>query len=233
MLSVDVLKVFVGPGGEGGNPLGVVIDGAAVPDPAMWQAIAAHLNYSETVFVDDPDTALLRIYTPARELPFAGHPLVGTSWLLARSGRRPPELRPPVGRVPTWTEGEITWIRGEPAWVPSMEMREYASAAEVDALAGPPRGSGNHYAWGWVDRESGLVRARFFAPEMGIAEDEATGSAAVRVTDTLGRGLTIRQGRGSELQTRVGPAGTAEVGGRVAFLETRMIDPATVGPAAD
>ena len=231
MLSVDVLKVFVGPGGEGGNPLGVVVDGSAVPGAAVRQAIAAHLNYSETVFVDDPDTALLRIYTPARELPFAGHPLVGTSWLLARSGRRPAELRPPAGKVPTWTEGEFTWIRGKSAWVPSMEMREYASAAEVDALAGPPPGSGNHYAWTWLDREAGVVRARFFAPEMGIAEDEATGSAAVRVTATLGRALTIRQGKGSELLTRVGPAGTAEVGGRVTFIETRTIDPATVGPA--
>lgn len=172
MLNVDVLKVFVGPGGEGGNPLGVVVEGSAVPNPALRQAIAAHLNYSETVFVDDPETALLRIYTPVRELPFAGHPLVGTSWLLARSGRRPAELRPPAGTVPTWTEGEITWIRGE-----------------------------------------------------------STGSAAVRVTGSLGRGLKIRQGAGSELLTRIGPAGTAEVGGRVAFVETRKLDPATIRPA--
>jgi predicted PhzF superfamily epimerase YddE/YHI9 len=230
MVRVDVLKVFVGPGGEGGNLLGVVLRGAGFPDPNRRQALAAHLNFSETVFVDDLVTAALRIFTPARELPFAGHPLVGTSWLLRRSGTRLAELRPPAGIVPTWADGDITWIRGQAAWVPSMEMREYGSPGEVDALTGPPPGSGNHYAWSWVDRAAGHVRARFFAPEMGIAEDEATGSAAVRVTVTLGRGLTIRQGLGSELLTRVGPAGTAEVGGRVSFIETRRIEPAVVGP---
>jgi len=68
-----------------GNPLAVVLDGEGLGDAAM-QAIAAEFNLSETVFVlppaDPTQRAALRIFTPARELPFAGHPTVGTAVLL-------------------------------------------------------------------------------------------------------------------------------------------------------
>ena len=70
----------------------------------MRQAVAADLGFSETVYVDDPDRGSLRIFTPASELPFAGHPLVGTAWLLRESGLRVGTLHPPAGPVPTWVE---------------------------------------------------------------------------------------------------------------------------------
>ena len=69
-----------------GNPLAVVLDAEGL-DSARCQAIAREFNLSETVFVfaprDPVNTARLRIFTPARELPFAGHPTVGTAALLA------------------------------------------------------------------------------------------------------------------------------------------------------
>ncbi|GAA5174526.1 PhzF family phenazine biosynthesis protein [Niveibacterium umoris] len=69
-----------------GNPLAVFPHGDLV-DPAMMQAIASELNLSETVFVLPPDdpahAARVRIFTPASELPFAGHPTIGTALLLA------------------------------------------------------------------------------------------------------------------------------------------------------
>ena len=69
-----------------GNPLAVVLDADDLDTPQM-QAIAGEFNLSETVFVLDPrdaiNTARLRIFTPGRELPFAGHPTVGTACLLA------------------------------------------------------------------------------------------------------------------------------------------------------
>lgn len=70
-----------------GNPLAVVLDADAL-DGAAMQAIAREFNLSETVFVlaptDRAHRARLRIFTPAAELPFAGHPTVGTAVLLAR-----------------------------------------------------------------------------------------------------------------------------------------------------
>lgn len=74
-----------------GNPLGVVLNAEGLDDAAM-QTIAREFNLSETVFVFEPDdpvnSAKIRIFTPARELPFAGHPTVGTAILLAELNAR-------------------------------------------------------------------------------------------------------------------------------------------------
>ncbi|MBV8471975.1 MAG: PhzF family phenazine biosynthesis protein [Hyphomicrobiales bacterium] len=76
-----------------GNPLAVVLDAEGLDDARM-QAIAGEFNLAETVFVREPrdpvNSAALRIFTPARELPFAGHPTVGTAALLAHL--RAPQL---------------------------------------------------------------------------------------------------------------------------------------------
>ena len=74
---------------------------------------------------------------------------------------------------------------------------------------------------GWEDEERGHVRSRVFVPEHGIAEDEATGAAAVVMGARLGRPLEIRQGRGSRLTVRPGKYGRVEVGGRVLLDEIR------------
>ncbi|HVL97921.1 MAG TPA: PhzF family phenazine biosynthesis protein [Egibacteraceae bacterium] len=220
MPTLSVLRVFVGPDGAGGNPLGVFLEGAEIPEEDR-QAIAADLGFSETVFLDDPATGRLRIYTPAAELPFAGHPLVGTAWLLAEHGTWVDALRPPAGTVATWEDDGRRWIRGRPEWAPEMTLRRYESPAEVDALEAPPAGTDVLHAWAWEDETAGRVRARFFAARLGVPEDEATGAAAVRLGAVLGRPLVIRQGTGSELRTRPGPAGTVEVGGVVEDVETR------------
>jgi trans-2,3-dihydro-3-hydroxyanthranilate isomerase len=71
----------------GGNPLAVVLDAEGLSTTEM-QAIALEFNYSETTFVLPPDnpahTAKVRIFTPRTEVPFAGHPNVGTAFVLAR-----------------------------------------------------------------------------------------------------------------------------------------------------
>ena len=72
-----------------GNPLAVLTDARGLDDQAM-QSIAREFNFSETTFVMPPadkrNTARVRIFTPARELPFAGHPTIGTAFVLASSG---------------------------------------------------------------------------------------------------------------------------------------------------
>jgi trans-2,3-dihydro-3-hydroxyanthranilate isomerase len=89
-----------------GNPLAVVLDPAGL-DTAAMQAIAREFNLSETVFVFPPERpsarARLRIFTPGRELPFAGHPTVGTAVLLGRidgGGERHFVVDETVGPVP-------------------------------------------------------------------------------------------------------------------------------------
>jgi trans-2,3-dihydro-3-hydroxyanthranilate isomerase len=77
----------------GGNPLAVVLDAGGLTT-AQMQAIASEFNYSETTFVLPPQDAAhdaqVRIFTVNREIPFAGHPNVGTAFVLATQASKPP-----------------------------------------------------------------------------------------------------------------------------------------------
>jgi predicted PhzF superfamily epimerase YddE/YHI9 len=77
--------------------------------------------------------------------------------------------------------------------------------------------------WAWEDEAAGRVRARVFVPALGVPEDEATGSAALRLCAAAGVPLEIRQGVGSLIHARPGPEGTVEVGGRCVLDETRAL----------
>ena len=220
MPKLHVLRVFTGKGGAGGNPLGVFLDGSAVPERDR-QGVAADLAFSETVFVEDAGEGRLRIFTPGTELPFAGHPLVGAAWLLAGEGGEVPVLRPPAGEVSVRFEGDLTFISGRPEWAPPFEHVRLGSPAEVDALTGPPGGRDLVGAWAWEDEAEGRVRARGFPARLGIEEDEATGAHAVRLAAVLGRGISIQQGRGSLILAEPQPDGSVEIGGRTELVETR------------
>jgi predicted PhzF superfamily epimerase YddE/YHI9 len=208
-VELRVLRVFVDEEGRHGNPLGVVLDGSSVP-PEARQALAAELGYSETVFVDDAERGEIRIFTPGAEVPFAGHPTVGTAWLLEAD-----VLRPPAGDVRVRRDGDLTWVAARPEWAPEFGLVQLSSAADVDALGSPPPGFHDPAVWAFEDESEGLVRSRVFPVSLGIEEDEATGAAAVLLGALLGRPLTIRQGEGSILRVRPISDGFVEVGGRV------------------
>jgi trans-2,3-dihydro-3-hydroxyanthranilate isomerase len=228
----------------GGNPLAVFPDAEGIP-PAMMQRIARELNLSETVFVtwDAPPAGAdcrVRIFTPGTELPFAGHPTIGTAFLLAMLGRlraegggarvvlgetvgpvpvdvrmedgrpvfamlsaaRMPEVGPPppppalVARLLSLDEAELGGSLGTAhatAGVPflfvSVRDRAALARARVDAGAWE-----RHLADAWgphlyaVTDDAGgeaTLRARMFAPAMGIAEDPATGGAVTALAALL------------------------------------------------
>lgn len=106
----------------GGNQLAVFVDGDQV-DPVLMQTLARELNLSETVFVLPPDDPAhdfrLRIFTPAHELPLAGHPTVGTAFVLNHLGKITPDssiiCEEGVGPIPVTVEetdaGIIAWMQ--------------------------------------------------------------------------------------------------------------------------
>lgn len=228
----------------GGNPLAVFPDADGVP-PAIMQRIARELNLSETVFVvwnAPPEGAdcRVRIFTPGTELPFAGHPTIGTAFLLALLGRMRTEggaarvvLGETVGPVPV----EVRMEEGRPVFAMFSAARmpetgppppapgvvaQLLSLDEADlggslgtahATAGVPflfvsvRGRAalararvdagaweRHLADAWgphlyvmTDDAGGeaSLRARMFAPAMGIPEDPATGGAVTALAALL------------------------------------------------
>jgi predicted PhzF superfamily epimerase YddE/YHI9 len=217
-IEVAVLRVFTDPDGNFGNPLGVV--DASLVEVSKRQRLATELGYSETIFVDLPaagsTTAHAAIYTPRTELPFAGHPTVGAAWWLFENGWPIKTLRVPAGIVQVSHEGERTGISARSEWAPELAIHEFDS---LDGLFGADPADfpddTAHYLWSWTDRAAGSLRARMFATNLGVPEDEATGSAAMRLTDFLSRDLHITQGKGSLIETTWSPVGWVGVAARV------------------
>ncbi|MFE1665651.1 PhzF family phenazine biosynthesis protein [Microbacterium sp. P02] len=220
-LLVNVVRVFVDEDGDHGNPLAIVWASSATQ--RREQQIAADLGFSETIFVDAVagGSARARIYTPTRELPFAGHPTVGLAAWLHASGDDVRQIDVPAGSARVRVEGDLVFVTARSEWAPEFELVQLDGPAAVGVVDPDAFGYSAVYVWAWADEEAGRVRARMFAPDLGIREDEATGSAAVRLTAALGRDLEVFQGQGSRLYTHNRYLGQqVEVGGRVSSART-------------
>ncbi len=252
-----------------GNQLGVVVDADGLTTEQM-QTLARELAISETVFVLE-ECHRIRIFTPAAELPLAGHPTVGCAFELARTGRIPAEgswvFKTGAGDIPVHVSGGVaTMTQAEPELGLEHDLAAVVAALQVDAdaLASPPQmctttGVRQLFAEvrdraalaalvpdqelvaglenvdvlsAWCEVADGEVAQRGFAPQLGIAEDPATGSAAgalgaLRVFRGAAPGpVVVRQGeeigRPSEMRVDVdGEAGTpteVRVGGRAVLV---------------
>ncbi len=141
----------------GGNPLAVVLDAKGL-STAQMQAIATEFNYSETTFVlppaDPANGAEVRIFTVRSEIPFAGHPNVGTAFVLATLADKPPawlKFEEKAGLVPVEILSEQGGVIGAELTAPQPLKRltelgaEQAaaclslSAADVKTDRHPPR----------------------------------------------------------------------------------------------
>lgn len=239
----------------GGNPLAVVFGGDGLPEATM-QVIAREFNLSETVFVlpttDPGATHRVRIFTPARELPFAGHPTIGTAILLALLGEAPAAeggarvvLEEGVGLVPVVMRlagGQPEFAQLTTARLPEVGPPPPPAADLAAMLSLPPeaviddaRDRPEAHSCGlpylmipvkdraalaralmvedrwrrllrayWTravyvfcrdpEPPGSAIRARMFAPEVGIVEDPATGSAAVGLAGYLAPREATRSG---------------------------------------
>ena len=147
-LAYRIVNVFtVGDDPFSGNPLAVFEDAPGLDDRQM-QAIARQLNLSETTFVTGPGgdgvDADVRIFTPAYELPFAGHPTLGTAYVVASlvAGKDDVVLGMPAGRVPVsgdgahWTLTTAVAPSTRPVEASSAELAETLGLDENDVADG-------------------------------------------------------------------------------------------------
>lgn len=176
-----------------GNPLAVVFEAGGLDERVML-AIAREMNCSETTFLLPPTrpecAARVRIFTPAREVSFAGHPTIGTAWVLATEGLLPKgttrfNLEEGIGPVEVTLEGDpgrpsLLWMRhGEARFGPELPDRAgFARALGLEAadlLAGQPVRSGstgNTFLYIPLrDRET-VDRARLDVPALLAAQGE-------------------------------------------------------------
>lgn len=207
-----VLRVFTR-GDAGGNHLGVINDTVGLTTEQM-QGIAADLGFSESTFVDwgDREIPFVRIFTPGVEMEFAGHPLVGTAWVMNYLGPMAHDrLECPVGQVDIRLEDDAVWIDValdqdvEPApdaaslvaanlptpkraWLVRMPkeyfIAEYPDSSTITGLE-PDMAQLAHFGTLCFARDETRAHMRFFAPAGGVDEDPATGSAAVALARAM------------------------------------------------
>ena len=214
-LPYEVVDVFTGDA-FAGNPLAVVLDGDDLPTAAM-QLLAREFGFSETAFPVAPPAGAdygLRIFTPEVELPFAGHPSVGSAAVLHGLGRLPAGRRVQACGAGLLdvdvSAARVTVAGGPPALRGEVDPAPLLAAVglRADDLAGTPVRAGcgidftyllvREEAVGRIAPDTAALRAldlgtglsvtawdgarahsRVLVPEVGVAEDPATGSAAV------------------------------------------------------
>jgi predicted PhzF superfamily epimerase YddE/YHI9 len=124
-----------------------------------------------------------------------------------------------------WTIEATSPLSPRAEWAPELAIHDLES---TDALAAADPADfpddTAHYLWTWTDRAAGALRARMFAAHFGVEEDEATGFAAVRMTEYLNRDLIITQGKGSIIETIWNAEGWVQVCGRVVDDGVRQVN---------
>lgn len=170
----QIVDVF-GTGDFSGNPLAVVTT-TEEPDEGLMQRITRWLNFSETVFLLPPTDAAadyrVRIFTPARELPFAGHPTLGTCHAWLQAGGEPRNAGMVVQQCGAGLvrvrhdDGALAFaapptVRSGP--VSDEDLREIAEVLRV--------GTGEVVAAQWVDNGPGWVAVRLASAEAVLAVD--------------------------------------------------------------
>jgi len=191
MRPCHVLRVFTR-GDVGGNHLGVVNDLTGLDDEGM-QAIAADLGFSETVFIDwmDEGTPHVRIFTPALELGFAGHPLVGAAWNLAALGPGTVSVMTcGVGEIPFWVEDDVAIVD-----TPLVsDVRRAEDGAGIAAAVGLPEPKG---AW-WA-----MMPLPYLVLDLGGASAVADASPHISKMAEAGAGeIYIVGSQGDDLRAR-------------------------------
>jgi trans-2,3-dihydro-3-hydroxyanthranilate isomerase len=175
----------------GGNQLAVFRDGSGVRDELM-QVAAKELNLPETTFVVPAEHGgdhKLRIFTPARELPFAGHPTVGTAFVLANSRDATLRLEEQVGTLAvTVRDGFTEMEQPLPTFEPVADRNAVAASVSLDAGDLEPGlpieigSSGNRFMFVAVKTLDAVKRA---SPR-GLAE-----AAYIFTTQTVEPGSTV------------------------------------------
>lgn len=215
---INVVQVFTNKGGEFGNPVGIVIDEDHAISEAERQRIATKLNFSETVFIDFlGETPEVSIFNPQQKVKFAGHAILGTAFFIKNSlGKDPGLIKCGSEQVKVKFNDGVMYVSAPLTIMPAWNFKQKESPKLIEELTNAEISQLEHtFTWAWEDKSKGLVRARTFAPDWGIPEDQANGSGSMKLAAQLNRSLIITHGQGSIIYANPSLPGYAQVGGLV------------------
>lgn len=225
VIKVYIFRVFVNQNREFGNPVGIVIDEKQEINPEDRQKIAAKLNFSESVFINNLKKGNVSIFNPITEVKFAGHALVGTAYFINDVlGKQINYLECKAGKIKIWKDDTFTWIGASLENTPPWKFKQLSDSFSLENLSVSEIKSMKHtMVWTWIDKKKGIIRARTFAPDWGITEDEANGSGSMKLTTLLNKKIEVHHGKGSIIYVKKAKEGFAEVGGRAEKEPAKLI----------
>ena len=215
-LRAVMVRVFTNARGEFGNPCPVVLDLDSGLSPSNRQEIAAAFGSSETVFIDCLTSPRVEFFSPRRSVPFAGHAAVGANFAIqVLRGVSPNVLHSPGGEIICSKQGSTYWVSVSRERLPAWNIEMCSSISELDSLDGAS--SFHTLYWTWISEDTGQIRARTFAPDWGIPEDQANGSGCMLLSSLLDRRISVAHGRGSLLYAEPANDAVLMVGGLVVW----------------
>lgn len=203
MEQMKILKVFTNEKGEFGNPVGIIVDIEKKIDNKNRQQMAIDSGFSEIVFINNLETQDVSIFSPTRQIPFAGHALVGTSYFFNSVLNLPTtEIVSMDKKIKSWQQDNLTFVEADLSILPNWNLEELKTPNEVEQMEIVVSASKEHtLIWSWINEKEGIVRARTFASDWNIAEDEANGSGAIKLASLVNRNLVIHHGKGSVIHS--------------------------------
>lgn len=217
--TINTIRVFVDEKKQFGSPLGIVIDETNELTATARQDIATKLNYSETVFINSVKEGNISVYSPIRECPFSMYAALGVAWYFnTRLNNTVNQLVSRNQTIKVYKEAELVWVESPVAILPNWNFEQYKTPKEVEDFTVEQCANKEHvFMWAWIDESKGTIRARTFASDWGIPEDEANGSGSMRLATQLGRPLTILHGKGSLIFAKPVNQSIVIVGGNCAI----------------
>lgn len=215
-IKINVAKVFVNENGEYGNPVGMIVDEKKELNNEDRQKIATRSGFSECVFINDLKTGMVSIFNPQSEIDFSGHALLGAAYFLRK--RKINNLQSKVSKIINWLEDDLIWIKASVRNLPPWNFEELNKVVEVENLSRDDMKNKKHiFVWSWLNAKKGIIKARTFAYDWGIVEDEANGSGATKLAAKLKKKLEIHHGKGSVIYSKALENDFVTLGGRVLF----------------
>ena len=149
------------------------------------------------------ETKDVSIFSPTNEISFAGHALVGTSYFFNSVLNLPTiEIVSMNKKIKSWQENNSTFVEADLSILPNWNFKEYKIPEDIEQITIQDASSLKHtLVWSWINEKEGRVRARTFASDWDIPEDEANGSGAMKLASILNRNLIIHHGKGSVIHS--------------------------------
>lgn len=214
---ISIFKVFTNEKGLYGNKVAIIPDEKSKINTTERRRLCRKLKLSEAVFINNLKNNNISIFSPTGEIPFAGHAVLGTAFYLDEIKKAETKIINCLGnKIVIYHNNSLIWAKADFKILPHWIFRKCKSKFKVEKIRLTQTKTYKHcFVWAWEDYQKKIIRARTFAPDWLIPEDEANGSGSLVLASKLKRNIKIIHGKGSVIFANYLNNKAGKIGGRV------------------